>query len=306
MPIDVKKYIDVDSEDTPIIRYVEKNVAEKRYGVDVTDLLGPVNANGGYDYPNGGHALDLSALTYGVGEHAFAYKFYKSSITGDVTINIFFARDGSFLRAFEQSGITAFYADRLLEIKDNKEVFWRAFQDAYRLKKVSFKNLGQVYSIDPNSNNFRNAFTNTPLEDANFESLMSIYGNYAFLETFKNTKISKNPMPNVESIGGTFTMSGVFSQCPNIESFVFGRLKYITGAPLISAFSGDVNLRELSFPKLLAVTGNSAFMSMLSGCSNVTVHFPSNMQEVIGEWADVINGFGGTNTTVLFDLPETE
>jgi len=306
MPINVDKYIDADSQDTPIIRYVEKNVVEKRYGVDVTDLLGPVNTNGGYDYPNGGHSLDLSMLTYGVGEHAFAYKFYKSSITGDVTINIAFARDGSFLRAFEQSGIMAFYADRMIEIKDNKEVFWKSFQDAYRLKKVSFKNLGQVYSTDSNSNNFRNAFTNTPLEDANFESLVSIYGNYAFLEAFKNTKISKNPMPNVESIGGIYAMSGAFSQCPNIESFVFDGLKYITGAPLISAFSGDVNLRVLSFPKLLTVTSRSAFMSMLSGCSDVIVHFPSNLQEVIGDWDDVINGFDGTNTTVLFDLPATE
>jgi len=45
---------------------------------------------------------------------------------------------------------------------------------------------------------------------------------------------------------------------------------------------------------------------MLSGCSNVTVHFPSNLQSVIGSWYDVQNGFGGTNTTVLFDLPATE
>ena len=35
------------------------------------------------------------------------------------------------------------------------------------------------------------------------------------------------------------------------------------------------------------------------------MHFPSNLQSVIGSWSDVQNGFGGTNTTVLFDLPAT-
>ena len=44
---------------------------------------------------------------------------------------------------------------------------------------------------------------------------------------------------------------------------------------------------------------------MLQGVSGCTVHFPSNLQSVIGSWSDVTNGFGGTNTTVLFDLPST-
>jgi hypothetical protein len=45
---------------------------------------------------------------------------------------------------------------------------------------------------------------------------------------------------------------------------------------------------------------------MLPGVTGCTVHFPSNLQSVIGSWADVTEGFGGTNTTVLFDLPATE
>ena len=42
---------------------------------------------------------------------------------------------------------------------------------------------------------------------------------------------------------------------------------------------------------------------MLSGCSNVTVHFPAEWQTAMSTWSNVTNGFGGTNTTVLFDLP---
>ena len=44
---------------------------------------------------------------------------------------------------------------------------------------------------------------------------------------------------------------------------------------------------------------------MLDGVTGCTVHFPSNIQSVIGSWASVTSGFGGTNTTVLFDLPAT-
>ena len=75
------------------------------------------------------------------------------------------------------------------------------------------------------------------------------------------------------------------------------------------AFQDCSSLTTLSFPSL---TSNSfgaytdQFQYMLSGCSGVTVHFPSNLQSVIGYWSDVIAGFGGTNTTVLFDLPATE
>ena len=44
---------------------------------------------------------------------------------------------------------------------------------------------------------------------------------------------------------------------------------------------------------------------MLSGVTGCTVHFPSNLESVIGSWSDVTDGFDGTNTTVLFDLPAT-
>ena len=45
---------------------------------------------------------------------------------------------------------------------------------------------------------------------------------------------------------------------------------------------------------------------MLSGVTGCTVHFPSNLETVIGDWSSVTSGFGGTDTTVLFDLPSTE
>ena len=41
---------------------------------------------------------------------------------------------------------------------------------------------------------------------------------------------------------------------------------------------------------------------MLEGCSDVIVHFNAGFEDVIGDTTDVLAGFGGTNTTILFDL----
>jgi hypothetical protein len=74
------------------------------------------------------------------------------------------------------------------------------------------------------------------------------------------------------------------------------------------AFQGCTKLKTLSFP---ALTSNSfgsytnQFNNMLSGVTGCKVHFPSNLQSVIGSWSSVTSGFTGTNTTVLFDLPAT-
>ena len=73
--------------------------------------------------------------------------------------------------------------------------------------------------------------------------------------------------------------------------------------------SGQTTLMSVSFPALTSQSfgaSTNQFSGMLSMDEGVTVHFPSNLQSVIGDWSDVKNGFGGTNTTVLFDLPATE
>ena len=41
---------------------------------------------------------------------------------------------------------------------------------------------------------------------------------------------------------------------------------------------------------------------MLYGVNGCTVHFPANVKTTIQSWGDVVNGFNGTNTTILYDL----
>ena len=101
-----------------------------------------------------------------------------------------------------------------------------------------------------------------------------------------------------------------FFNCLSLTSVDLSSLTTISGdRSLYYAFYDCTSLTELLFP---ALTSNSfgsyknQFNYMLSSVTGCTVHFPSNLESVIGSWSDVKSGFGGTNTTVLFDLPATE
>jgi hypothetical protein len=49
------------------------------------------------------------------------------------------------------------------------------------------------------------------------------------------------------------------------------------------------------------ITDNS-LSGMLSGCDGVTVHFKADKQSDWENLSSFLNGFGGTNTTILWDL----
>ncbi len=141
---------------------------------------------------------------------------------------------------------------------------------------------------------------------------------------------------NLESISGYDACRGFFQSSKNITEVRFPKLKTIIGANAFNqCFSGSDKLKTASFSSLYRIYGGatmnicfqscihlenvyfSAFnsqyastnisnmMDMLYGVTGCTVHFPSNLQSVIGSHSYVTAGFGGTNTTVLFDLPET-
>ena len=77
-----------------------------------------------------------------------------------------------------------------------------------------------------------------------------------------------------------------------------------SGQPMWYAFYGCSKLTSLSFPALTADSFGSAvdqFDNMLSGVTGCTVHFPAAIQAKIETMTGYPN-FGGTNTTVLFDL----
>lgn len=119
---------------------------------------------------------------------------------------------------------------------------------------------------------------------------------------FYNAGVSSISMPKLEIIGGYNSCRQMFRMCA-AESVEINASTINGGHCCENMFERSLNLEELSFPNLTNVGDvTNQFHDMLLDCSNVTVHFKAEMESVIGEWNDVTNGFGGTNTTVLFDL----
>lgn len=114
-------------------------------------------------------------------------------------------------------------------------------------------------------------------------------------------------LSNVESIEG-IGLYKAFTYCSELTSVDLSNVQSIGYAGLSYTFMGCRSLTSLSFPALN--TGSfdkdtDQFDGMLSYVTNCTVHFPSNLKLVLQGWSSVTSGFGGINTTVLFDLPAT-
>lgn len=135
-------------------------------------------------------------------------------------------------------------------------------------------------------------------------SSASIIGDHALLEAFYKSGITSADLSNVTTINDS-GLGYAFRECTNLTTMSFDNVSSIGTSGLIYAFEDCTSLTTVSFPALTTSSfGNytNQFNNMLSGCSGVTVHFPAAIQSKIGSWSSVTNGFGGTNTTVLFDL----
>ena len=108
---------------------------------------------------------------------------------------------------------------------------------------------------------------------------------------------------------GENAMYYAFQSCTGLTSVDLSSLTTINGSyAMYGVFRACTSLTNISFPALTSTGFGSytnQFKYMVRGVKGCTVHFPSNLQSVIGSWSDVTNGFDGTNTTVLFDLPAT-
>lgn len=145
------------------------------------------------------------------------------------------------------------------------------------------------------------------LELVNLNNIINI-GNRGLSRCFNSCDIlSSVDLSNVASISYE-GLRDTFSGCSKLTSVDLSGLANIDIQGLYEAFTSCFKLTSLSFPSLTSTSFGgfkNQFYNMLSGVTGCTVHFPSNLESVIGTWSDVTKGFGGTRTTVLFDLPAT-
>lgn len=230
-------------------------------------------------YPNENIvSADLSTLTQITGYNACYYMFAKCvNLSHAPLTNVKIISNGyAATYMFDGSAITSTGLDNLEEINGE-----RACCGTY--------------------NNCQN------LVSTGLHSLRKISDVYACLKMFQNDKALKNmDLENLEEINGVAGISEMFSGS-GLETANFQKLRSVKAARVFElTFKDCVDLKDIYFPVLTTISSSSAFgdtnKGMLSGCSGVKVHFLKNLQNVIGNWAMVQNGFNGTNTTVLFDL----
>ena len=182
-----------------------------------------------------------------------------------------------------------------------------AFYGCTSLISVDLSSLTAVSGMSA----IREAFYScTRLTSADLSNLIVISTQYAMYYTFYGcTSLTSVDLSSLTTISGQNAMQYAFSGCTGLTSVDLSSLTNISGSYVMSrAFYKCTSLTSLSFPALTSTSFGSyanQFSYMLQGVTGCTVHFPSNLQSVIGRWNDVTAGFGGTNTTVSFDLPAT-
>ena len=237
-----------------------------------------VSAQGVYSMPTTSFTFSLPAGTTDIAEYCMYYAF----------------RDCRGLTSVDMSSLTS--------LNNTYSLYW-AFASCANLTSVNLSGLTTINGVSAMQSAFISC---TGLTSIDLSSVTTINGNNALSGAFTSCQhLASINFNSLSLINGSGAFSSAF-QNTAITSMSFPSLSLIpANRALGTAFSNCGNLRSVSFP---ALTTNSfgdvanQFNRMLTYCSNVTVHFPASIQSTIGSWSDVTSGFGGTNTTVLFDL----
>ncbi len=179
----------------------------------------------------------------------------------------------------------------------------RAFQNSTGITEADLSSLTTI----SNGNALQSAFqycTNLTKVDLSNLAIANKYGTFQY--TFNGCSSLTEADLSSLTVLGDEGFRYTFQNCTSLTTFEFTSLTSFSGEIVFgSAFYGCTSLTSLSFPALQSVGDSDAFNNTLNGVTGCTVHFPSNLQSVIGSWSNITNGMGGTNTTILFDLPAT-
>ena len=251
-------------------------------------------------------AIDLSSLTKIDGNYAFSYAFQNCT------------------------GITSVDLSSLTKISGMNSC-QNMFTDCTGIITVDLSSLNSVNQMYGCNSMFSGC---TGITNLNLSSLKSANGNYSCSFMFKNcTGLTGSlDLSSLALVGGATACQGMFYGCTGITNANLNSLLSVTGvngcnqmfydctnlssvnlsclcklgtSNQLSQMFTNTALTTLSFPNLAYTSANynSAFSSTLSGVTGCTVHFPSDWQTAMSSWTNITNGLGGTNTTVLFDLP---
>lgn len=221
------------------------------------------------------------------------FSFYSSSYKGNYYFQSAFA-GCTRLQTVSLPKITSVYGDYALQ---------SMFSSCTGLTSVTLKIIN-IASTGCCQQMFQNC---TALPSIDMSTLTTISGQYGAYSMFSNcTSLASVNISSLTTINAASGAQQMFSGCSSLTSITFTALTTLkVSSALMSAFQNCTSLTTVNFPALTTSSFDSyvnQFNTMLTGCSGVTVHFPAAIQSTIGSWSSVTSGFGGTNTTVLFDL----
>lgn len=187
----------------------------------------------------------------------------------------------------------------------NYQLYYAYYQNTNITGNINISSLVQITGTDA----FSNCFYGTGITGFSL-SVQSISGSSALYQAFYIcTQITNLNLSYLVAITNQKVLQYSCRGCTRLASVNLDSLKIINGSYVLNyCFRDCTSLQSLSFPALSSNAFGSytnQFSGMLQGVTGCTVHFPSNLQSVIGSWTDVTGGFAGTSTTVLFDLPAT-
>lgn len=248
---------------------------------DFVGIPREVNSSGVYGYPTENFTFSLPSNTTDLGPSALSYAFFNCETLISADLSSLVHINGS------QAMVSAFHG-------------------CDKLTSVNLSALSTVEGLISMSNVFRGCKS---LTDVNLSSLTLI--DNSFGKAFYDCKaLASIDLSSLVKIGEGGALEEAFYGCTSLTSVDLSSLACIEGFGAFQyAFNSCTSLTELSFP---ALTSNSfgsytnQFNNMLRSVTGCTVHFPSNLESVIGSWSDVTSGFGGNSTQILFDLPATE
>jgi len=241
-------------------------------------------------------SVDLSALTT-VERYGMSVAFSNNLIT-DVDLSaLTTVRDSGLESAFDGNRIASVDLSALTTVGDN------GLRGAFSNNRITSVDLSALTTVGDNG--LSSAFENNGIASVDLSALTTVRDS-GLEGAFSNNRITSVDLSALTTVGINSMNYAFYSN--RITSVDLSALTTIGGSGLEYAFSSN----QIEHIYFRALTSNSfedetCFGEyMLEGNDGATVHFPSNLESVIGEWDSVLNGFGGDNTTVLFDLPATE
>lgn len=298
-----------------------------------------VSPQGVYQKPTTNFTFQFPDEALDIGTEAMPYAFEGcQALVGVDFNNIVQITGNSALRqAFRITNIASADMSKITKITGIYSLY-QVFAGCSNLTSVDLSGLEEVTGQYTMYSAFDGCGLTGLLDLSSLKTVGGTYGSSVLCQAFQNNNITAVDLSSLETITGDSTnaMRHMLANNRNLANITFPKLKTIAiSSAMDSIVTGCTNLtgaveftvldsvyannafrnafaetkvQSVSFPALTSTSfgsSTSQFTNMLYHVTGCAVHFPSNLQSVIGSWTSVTQGFGGTNTTVLFDLPAT-